>query len=135
MAYEAKAWRDGPQGLTPIDAAALNHIEDGLSRAHEALDNLAISGGAPGAPGVKGEKGDPGPQGPQGEPGPPGPKGDPGTPGEQGPPGPENVGAVRHGTNAYAPRPAGVVVCLWVGTVRPTQMTDADLWIQPTSEQ
>lgn len=62
MSFEPKTWADGEAGGTPITAAELNRIEQGIAEV-ELLE---------------------GPQGPQGSEGPQGPKGDPG---DQGPPG------------------------------------------------
>ena len=37
MAYTRQTWADGPEGLTPIDAASLNYVEIGI----EAVSNTA----------------------------------------------------------------------------------------------
>jgi hypothetical protein len=98
MAYQKQVWHDIPATDTPINAARLGHIEDGIEA------GILIPGpkgdpGPPGQPGaastVPGPKGDPGTPGTPGDPGPPGadsvvpgPKGDPGDPG---PPGADSV--------------------------------------------
>jgi hypothetical protein len=72
MAYVKQSWKDGKEGGTPITAARLSHIEDGIAS-------------VPAGP--KGDKGDTGPAGPKGdkgETGPAGPKGDAGAKGETG---------------------------------------------------
>ena len=33
MAYDTQTWVDGPQGNTPLSAARLTHIEDGIAQA------------------------------------------------------------------------------------------------------
>lgn len=38
--YEAAEWKDGQQGGTPIDAAALNKMENGISEACAGVDQL-----------------------------------------------------------------------------------------------
>ena len=38
------------------------------------------------------------------------------------------MGAVIHGTNASAARPAGYVVVSWVGTVEPLNAINGDIW-------
>lgn len=40
MAYTPNVWRDGPSGRTPITAALLTRIEDGLSSASSLADTL-----------------------------------------------------------------------------------------------
>lgn len=56
MAYERQTWADGEAGGTPITAARLNHIEEGIATVET----------TPGPQGPKGDKGDPGDQGPAG---------------------------------------------------------------------
>lgn len=60
MAYTKQQWRDG-DSETPLSAARLTHIENGIA-----------------AKATKGDTGDVGPAGPKGD------KGDPGTPGTPG---------------------------------------------------
>ena len=60
MAYTKQQWRDG-DSETPLSAARLTHIENGIA-----------------AKATKGDTGDVGPAGPKGD------KGDPGTPGADG---------------------------------------------------
>lgn len=77
MAFEPKTWQDNVAGGTPITAAELNRIEQGIASVE----------GIEGPQGPQGEKGDPGPQGEQGEQGeqgPPGEKGEKGDPGDSG---------------------------------------------------
>ena len=69
MAYTKQQWRDG-DSETPLSAARLTHIEDGIA--------------AKATKGDKGDKGDPGTDGADGAQGPKGDKGDPGTPGTPG---------------------------------------------------
>ena len=66
MAYEKQEWVNGSKD-TPLSAARLNHIEEGIA--------------AKAARGPKGDKGDPGTDGTDGA---KGAKGDPGTPGADG---------------------------------------------------
>lgn len=40
MAFTPKAWVDGTAGGTPITAAELNRIEDGIDEAHEEISTL-----------------------------------------------------------------------------------------------
>lgn len=77
MAFEPKIWANGTEGGTPITAAELNRIENGIA-------NVELT---PGPEGPQGEQGPEGPMGPEGPEGPQGLKGDKGEPGEQGPPG------------------------------------------------
>lgn len=42
MAYTKQQWRDGPTGQTPIDAAHLSVIEQGISDAHDAFAPAAF---------------------------------------------------------------------------------------------
>lgn len=73
MAYEKQTWTDGdPQ--TPLSAARLSHMEDGIAAAD-------------GKAGPKGEPGERGPAGPAGETGPAGPAGAKGDTGPRGPKG------------------------------------------------
>ena len=73
MAYTKQQWRDG-DSETPLSAARLTHIEDGIA--------------AKATKGDKGDKGDPGTDGAQGPEGPQGPQGEPGTDGADGARGP-----------------------------------------------
>lgn len=61
MAYEKQTWTDGDKA-TPLSAARLSHIEDGIA--------------------AKAAKGDTGPKGDKGDTGAKGAKGDPGFPSE-----------------------------------------------------
>lgn len=61
MAYDKQTWKDGDK-QTPLSAARLNHMEEGIAAAS-------------GAPGPKGDRGPAGPKGDKGEPGPAGPAG------------------------------------------------------------
>jgi len=72
MAYERQTWADGEAGGTPITAARLNHIEEGIATVET----------TPGPQGPKGDKGDPGDPGPKGDPGDQGPAGADGFPTE-----------------------------------------------------
>lgn len=38
---------------------------------------------------------------------------------------------VVHGATASTARPAGAVSVTWIGSVEPTNMTEADMWIGP----
>src|SRR5690606_37547931 len=49
MPYNPLEWRDGPEGETPITAAALNRMEQGIKEAHDTLDSHIQDGGAHGA--------------------------------------------------------------------------------------
>ena len=69
MAYTKQQWRDG-DSETPLSAARLTHIENGIA--------------AKATKGDKGDKGDPGTDGAQGPEGPQGPQGEPGTDGADG---------------------------------------------------
>lgn len=69
MAFEAKEWKDGAAGGTPITAAELNRIEQGIA-------DIELT---PGPAGPKGDKGDAGTAGAKGA---KGDKGDPGFPTE-----------------------------------------------------
>ena len=72
MAYEKQTWKnDDPS--TPLSAARLNHIEDGIANVEltpgpEGPQGPAGPAGADGAKGAKGDKGDPGPAGADGFP-------------------------------------------------------------------
>ena len=68
MAFEPKIWVDGTEGGTPITAAELNRIENGIA-------NVELT------PGPEGPQGEQGPEGPPGE---KGAKGDPGADGKDG---------------------------------------------------
>ena len=70
MAYTKQTWNDDDPA-TPLSAARLNHIEEGIAAKAE-----------------KGDKGDPGADGADGGKGEPGPQGDPGADGADGPQGP-----------------------------------------------
>lgn len=65
MAYEKQVWVDDAKGRpgTPVDAAHLNHIEEGIA-------NVELT---PGPKGDKGDKGDTGATGPKGATGAAGP--------------------------------------------------------------
>ena len=63
MAYDPYNWADGEEGGTPITAARLNHIEQGITD----IELTPGEKGDPGDQGPPGEKGDPGDQGPPGE--------------------------------------------------------------------
>ena len=77
MAFEPKTWANGTEGGTPITAAELNRIENGIA-------NVELTPGPQGEKGAKGDKGDPGEQGPPGADGKDGAKGDKGEPGADG---------------------------------------------------
>ena len=63
MMYDPYVWKDGEAGGTPITAARLNAIEQGIA--------------------AKAARGPEGPEGPQGPKGDKGDKGDPGAPGKE----------------------------------------------------
>ena len=65
MAYSPYEWADGEAGGTPITAARLNHIENGIA-------SVELTEGPEGPEGPQGERGPEGPEGPQGEQGPAG---------------------------------------------------------------
>ena len=67
MAYEKQTWNDDDED-TPLSAARLTHIEEGIAAKAE-----------------RGPQGPEGPQGPKGDTGPAGPAGADGTDGAQGP--------------------------------------------------
>lgn len=74
MAFEPKTWANGRDGATPITAAELNRIENGIA-------TIELT---PGPRGPKGDKGDAGAKGAKGDPGADGAKGDQGEPGADG---------------------------------------------------
>ena len=78
VAYTKQQWRDG-DSETPLSAARLTHIENGIAAKATKGDT-----GDVGPAGPKGDKGDPGTPGADGAQGPKGDKGDPGTPGTPG---------------------------------------------------
>ena len=78
MAYTKQQWRDG-DSETPLSAARLTHIENGIAAKATKGDT-----GDVGPAGPKGDKGDPGTDGAQGPEGPQGPQGEPGTDGADG---------------------------------------------------
>lgn len=41
-AYVQQSWADGPAGNTPVTAATLTHVEDGLESAHDRIDALTV---------------------------------------------------------------------------------------------
>lgn len=43
MAYEPQEWADGAEGGTPITAARLNHIEQGVGQAAATADGAAAA--------------------------------------------------------------------------------------------
>lgn len=57
MAFEPRTWANGKGGATPITAAELNRIEDGIAA-------IELT---PGPKGAKGDKGDDGAKGPKGD--------------------------------------------------------------------
>ena len=79
MAYEKQTWKnDDPS--TPLSAARLNHIEDGIANVELTPGPEGPQGpegpeGPAGAKGAKGDKGETGPAGPSGADGPAGPAG------------------------------------------------------------
>lgn|SRR5690625_4278763 len=79
MAYEKQTWKnDDPE--TPLSAARLNHIEDGIANVELTPGPEGPQGpegpeGPAGAKGAKGDKGETGPDGPAGADGPAGPAG------------------------------------------------------------
>ena len=86
MAYEKQTWKnDDPS--TPLSAARLNHIEDGIANVELTPGPEGPQGpegpeGPAGAKGAKGDKGETGPAGPSGADGPAGPAGTDGFPSE-----------------------------------------------------
>jgi collagen triple helix repeat protein len=105
MAYIKQEWIDG---ITPADAAHMNHIEDGIASAVAGVQGPPGPQGPPGAPGAQGPQGPTGatgltgPPGGSGTPGPQGPTGPTGPPGPTGPAGPSGAAAVvRAGNGTY----------------------------------
>ena len=89
MAYEKQTWKnDDPS--TPLSAARLNHIEDGIANVELTPGPEGPQGpaGPAGADGAKGAKGDTGPAGAKGDTGPAGADGAKGAKGDKGDPGP-----------------------------------------------
>ena len=85
MAYEKQTWNnDDPS--TPLSAARLNHIEDGIANVELTPGPEGPQGpaGPAGADGAKGAKGDTGPAGADGAKGAKGDKGDTGPAGADG---------------------------------------------------
>lgn len=76
MAFIPKEWKDGVAGGTPITAAELNRIEQGIAakaargpegpEGPQGPEGPRGSAGADGKDGAKGDKGDPGPAGKDG---------------------------------------------------------------------
>jgi hypothetical protein len=69
MAFEPKTWKTGSAGGTPITAADLNRIEQGISNEQVGPKGDTGDAGAPGTPGTAGAKGDKGDKGDTGAPG------------------------------------------------------------------
>ena len=89
MAYEKQTWKnDDPS--TPLSAARLNHIEDGIANVELTPGPEGPQGpaGPAGADGAKGAKGDTGPAGAKGDAGPAGADGAKGAKGDKGDTGP-----------------------------------------------
>ena len=64
MAYTPRTdWKNLPDDSTPVTAADLIRIEQGIADAHTAVSDVETT---PGPQGDKGDKGDDGPEGPQG---------------------------------------------------------------------
>ena len=85
MAYEKQTWKnDDPS--TPLSAARLNHIEDGIANVELTPGPEGPQGpeGPEGPAGAKGAKGETGPAGPAGADGPAGPAGPAGADGAKG---------------------------------------------------
>lgn len=80
MAYEKQTWKPGKEGATPLSAARLNHIEDGIATIELTPGPQGPQGPA-GEDGAKGAKGDTGPAGKDGA---DGAKGDTGPAGADG---------------------------------------------------
>lgn len=83
MAFKPKTWKNGEDGGTPITAAELNRIEQGVSTIETTPGPQGKTGpkGEPGTPGAKGDTGSPGTKGDTGA---DGPKGTTGTTGPAG---------------------------------------------------
>lgn len=98
MAYEKQTWNnDDPS--TPLSAARLNHIEDGIANVEltpgpEGPQGPEGPAGPAGADGAKGAKGDTGPAGAAGAKGAKGDKGDTGPAGADGFPSEEQWNAL-----------------------------------------
>ena len=95
MAYEKQTWNnDDPE--TPLSAARLNHIEDGIANVELTPGPEGPQGpaGPAGADGAKGAKGDAGPAGADGAKGAKGDKGDTGPAGADGFPSEEQWNAL-----------------------------------------
>ena len=95
MAYEKQTWKnDDPS--TPLSAARLNHIEDGIANVELTPGPEGPQGpaGPAGADGAKGAKGDTGPAGAAGAKGAKGDKGDTGPAGADGFPSEEQWNAL-----------------------------------------
>ena len=95
MAYEKQTWNnDDPS--TPLSAARLNHIEDGIANVELTPGPEGPQGpaGPAGADGAKGAKGDAGPAGADGAKGAKGDKGDTGPAGADGFPSEEQWNAL-----------------------------------------
>lgn len=95
MAYEKQTWKnDDPS--TPLSAARLNHIEDGIANVELTPGPEGPQGpaGPAGADGAKGAKGDAGPAGADGAKGAKGDKGDTGPAGADGFPSEEQWNAL-----------------------------------------
>lgn len=41
MAYTKQTWKDGTGGATPLTAARLNHMEDGIKATSDAVDSVS----------------------------------------------------------------------------------------------
>jgi hypothetical protein len=69
MAFEPRTWADGEAGGTPITAAELNRIEQGIADIEltEGPEGPRGPEGPPGEPGADGADGQDGAQGPPGE--------------------------------------------------------------------
>ena len=93
MAYTKQTWsNDDPS--TPLSAARLNHIEDGIaSKAEAGPEGPAGPKGPAGPDGPAGPEGPAGPKGPAGPDGPAGPEGPAGPKGPAGPPGADGADA------------------------------------------
>lgn len=67
-----------------LEADTLNHLEQGIVSAHEAVEDVSLTPGPAGPKGDKGDKGDTGATGPKGDPGAAGAKGGTGAAGAKG---------------------------------------------------